>query len=190
MLGEARDSFRRMTNIIANDRATESMACVEKLAEVAFGLAESIVVQIREVVQNIGIDQRLMHQESLREAQFCSLLLQAHSAADKTLDSPNREIVPPKLNKLRDTLAAVMAIAADRISAGATGCESLFAKSGVLPQARKIEAMAWEIEDDPDAGSGTNRLFGEVAALLGVSDWYDWAEVDGGENFNQAPELP
>ena len=300
MLGEARDSFRRVTNIIANDRAAESMACVEKLAarlgevtglsvtvretelagflpsrsspawatgaekhlveiderlpadmvkhhlacrecermledaairetgdrrsidfpehcrntirsaltpyirriaarkgydpgklsEVATGLAESIVVQIREVVQNVGIERRLMDLESLREAQFCSLLLQAHTAASKTLDSPNREIVPPKLNTLRDTLAAVMALSADRISAGATDCENLFARSGVLPQARKIEAMAWDRANHPGAGDSTNRLFCEVANLLGVADWFDWADVDGVGKPNHPPEAP
>jgi hypothetical protein len=55
------------------------------------------------VVQNVRIERRLMEMQTLGETQFCPLLLQAHSAASKTLDSRNREIMPPKLNTIRST---------------------------------------------------------------------------------------
>jgi hypothetical protein len=38
-----------------------------------------------------------------------------------------------------------------------------------------------------DSSQGTNKLFAEVASLLGVSGWYDWTEADGGETPNQTP---
>jgi hypothetical protein len=58
------------------------------------------------VVQNVRSERRLMEMQTLREAQFCPLLLQAHIAASKTLDSPNREIMPPKLNTIRSISSA------------------------------------------------------------------------------------
>ena len=149
-----------------------------KLSEVATGLAELFVMEIRQVVQNIGIERRLMDIGALREAQFCSLLLQAHTAASITLDSPNREIVPPKLNTVRDTLAAVSALLTDRISGGASDCVSLFAKSGVLPLARKLESMVWDEGMASGGEPDTNRLFDQAAALLGVSAWYEWTDGD------------
>jgi tetratricopeptide (TPR) repeat protein len=152
-----------------------------KLSEVATGLAESFVSEIHQVVQNIGIERRLMNIEALCEAQFCSLLLQAHTAASITLDSPNREIMPPKLNTVRDTLAAVTALLADHISGGASDCVNMFAKSGVLPLARKIEALAHANDGPP--GSEFD-LIDQIAGLLGVRGWYEWKN----EICNNSPE--
>lgn len=52
---------------------------------------------------------------------------------------------------------------------------------------RKIEAMAWDSAIHADAGQGTSRLFIEVVSLLGIADWYDWTEVEGGETPNHTP---
>ncbi len=38
-----------------------------------------------------------------------------------------------------------------------------------------------------DSSQGANQLFTEVVSLLGIADWYDWTEADGGETPNQTP---
>ena len=112
--------------------------------------------------------------DALREAQFCSLLLQAHAAVGATIGSPNRDIVPNKINTLRDTAAAVVALLLDRLSNGATDYAGKFAKAGVLPLARRIESTVWE--QSPDAAEPTDpeRQFDEIATLLDIRDWYSW----------------
>jgi hypothetical protein len=89
----------------------------------------------------------------------------------------NRELMPPKLNTLRDTLAAVVAVLLDRLSAGATDSASLYGKSGVLPMARKIESMAWDAGDASPGTSAADPLFDRIADLLGISAWYAWSDV-------------
>ncbi len=145
-----------------------------KLSEVALGVAESSVIEIRHVIQDIAIERRLMNIDALREAQFCTLLLQAHSAVGATIESPNRDIVPPKINAMRDTAAAVIALLLDRLSNGATDYSSKFTKAGVLPLARRIESTVWEQVPDDTQPYAPDRQFDEIATLLDVRDWYSW----------------
>lgn len=149
-----------------------------KLFEVALGLAESAVIQIRHVIQDIAIERRLMEIDALRESQFCTLLLQAHAAVAATIESPNRDIIPPKINTLRDTLAALCALLLDRIGKGATEYANPFTKAGVLPLARRIESTVWELPtagtEQHDLADDLNRQFYEIATQLGIRDWYQW----------------
>ncbi len=145
-----------------------------KLIEVALGVAESAVIQIRHVIQDIAIERRLMEIDALREAQFCTLLLQAHAAVAATIESPNRDIIPPKINTLRDTLAAVIALLLDRLSHGATDYSNRFAKAGVLPLARRIESTVWEHVADSLRQDDLERQFDEIANLLDLRGWYSW----------------
>lgn len=145
-----------------------------KLFEVSLGLAESAVIQIRQVIQDIAIERRLMEIDALREAQFCTLLLQAHAAVAATIESPNRDIIPPKINTLRDTLAAVIALLLDRLSNGATDYSDRFAKAGVLPMARRIESTVWEHVSDGSRQDDMERQFDEIANLLDLRGWYSW----------------
>jgi len=142
-----------------------------KLAQVATGLAESWIEQLHFITVDIGIERRLAEIPELKEAQFCSLLLQVHAATNTCLNSPNRGIIPPKLNALRDTLSAAMALLLDRISGGATDYASLFSKVGVLPLARRIESLAYEHQGSP----GSEReMIDQLAELMGVRGWYQW----------------
>lgn|GEM_PF-2065304 len=59
-----------------------------KLFEVTLGLAESAVIQTRHVIQDIVIERHLMEIDALREAQFCTLLLQAHAAVGPPSNHP------------------------------------------------------------------------------------------------------
>ena len=145
-----------------------------KLFEVSLGVAESAVIQIRHVIQDIAIERRLMEIDALREAQFCTLLLQAHAAVAATIESANRDIIPPKINTLRDTLAAVIALLLDRVSNGATDYSNLFAKAGVLPMARRIESVVWEQVADGRRQDDMERQFDEIANLLDLRGWYSW----------------
>ncbi len=145
-----------------------------KLFEVSLGVAESAVIQIRQVIQDIAIERRLMEIDALREAQFCTLLLQAHAAMVATIKSPNRDIIPPKINMLRDTLAAVIALLLDRLSHGATAYSNRFAKLGVLPLARRIESTVWEHVADKPRQDDPERQFDEIAKLLDLRGWYSW----------------
>jgi tetratricopeptide (TPR) repeat protein len=167
--------------------ATRKGYDLAKLSEVALGVAESAVIQIRQVIQDIAIERRLMEIDALREAQFCTLLLQAHAAVAATIESPNREMIPPKLNTLRDTLAALSALLLDRIGKGATEYAIQFTKTGVLPLARRIETMVWEFpaaEAEHNSGHDLNRHFDEIANLLGIRDWYEWND----ESESNTPE--
>ena len=137
-------------------------------------MAESAVIEIRRVIQDIAVERRLMAVDALREAQFCTLLLQAHAAVGATIESPNRDIVPPKVNALRDTAAALVALLLDRISNGATDYTGKFTKAGVLPLARRIESSVWEPAHDLSQPYGLDRQFDEIATLLDVRDWYSW----------------
>lgn len=145
-----------------------------KLFEVSLGVAESAVIQIRHVIQDIAIERRLMEIDALREAQFCTLLLQAHAAVAATIESPNRDIIPPKINTLRDTLAAVIALLLDRVSNGATDHSTRFAKAGVLPMARRIASAVWEQVADGRRQDDLERQFDEIANLLDLRGWYSW----------------
>jgi len=157
-----------------------------KLSEVALGLAESSIIQIRHVIEDIAVERRLMGIDALREAQFCALLLQAHAAVTATIGSPNRDIVPNKINTLRDTAAAVVALLLDRISNGATDYTSKFAKAGVLPLARRIESTVWEQAPDASQPNDPNRQFDEIATLLDIRDWYSWTTTVSQANPSSA----
>ena len=60
----------------------------------------------------------------------------------------------------RTTLNAVSALFLDRISGGATDYAALYAKSGVLPIARKIEALAYAHDAPPGSESDLMRVMG------------------------------
>ena len=79
--------------------------------------------------------------------------------------------MPGKLLVLRDTLNAGSALFLDRISGGATDYTALYAKSGVLPLAPKIEALAHAHDGPPGSESD---LIDQISDLLGVRDWYEW----------------
>jgi hypothetical protein len=91
-----------------------------------------------------------------------------------TIESPNRDIVPPKVNTLRDTAAALVALLLDRLSNGATDYTSKFTKAGVLPLARRIESTVWGPAHDVVQPNDLDRQFDEIATLLDVRDWYSW----------------
>ena len=172
-------SDRRSTILNALDADIHRIAARKgydpaKLFEVALGVAEPAVIQIRHVIQDIAIERRLMEIDALREAQFCTLLLQAHAAVAATIESPNRDIIPPKINTLRDTLAAVIALLLDRLSNGATDNSNRFAKAGVLPMARRIESTVWEHVEDGLRQDDLERQFDEIANLLDLRGWYSW----------------
>jgi tetratricopeptide (TPR) repeat protein len=145
-----------------------------KLADVTIGLGESTIRQLHLVIQDVAIERRLAQIPELREAQFCSLLLQVHNSTEASLRSQNRPLIPPQLNKLRDTLSAVMAILLDRLSHGATDYTAEYNKAGVLLLARKIEAMAWEHSEHNGGDTTLDNVINESARLLGVRDWYEW----------------
>jgi hypothetical protein len=142
-----------------------------KLTQVVLGVTEARLNLLFQVPLNILVEKRLSEVPELREAQFCSLLLRVHDVTHAGLNSPNCELIPGKLLVLRDTLNAVSALFLDRISGGATDYSALYAKSGVLPLARKIEALAYDHDGPPGSESD---LIDQIAALLGVRDWYEW----------------
>jgi len=144
-----------------------------KLTQVILGMTEDRLGLLFQVPLDILIEKRLTEVTELREAQFCSLLLQVHGASQAGLDSANRELMPAKLLVLRDTLNAVSAVFLDHISGGATDYSALYAKSGLLPLARKIEALAFAHDGSP--GSEYD-LIDRVAELLGVRGWYEWSD--------------
>ena len=148
----------------------------EKLTQVILGMTENRLALLSQVPLEILIEKHLAEIPELREAQFCSLLLQVHGATQAGIDSSNRELIPGKLLVLRDTLHAVFAVFLDRISGGATDYSALYAKSGVLPTARKIEALAYAHDGPP--GSEYD-LIDQIADLLGVLDWYEWENENG-----------
>ncbi len=142
-----------------------------KLTQVVLGVTEARLNLLFQVPLDILVEKRLSEVPELREAQFCSLLLRVHDVTHAGLNSPNRELIPGKLLVLRDTLNAVSALFLDRISGGATNYSALYAKSGVLPLARKIEVLAHAHDGPPGSESD---LIDQIAALLGVRDWYEW----------------
>lgn len=147
-----------------------------KLTQVVLGVTEARLNLLFQVPLDILVEKRLAEVPELREAQFCSLLLSVHDCTHAGLNSPNRELMPGKLLVLRDTLNAVSALFLDHVSGGATDYSALYAKSGVLPLARKIEALAHAHDGPP--GSEYD-LIDQIAALLGVRDWYEWEnEID------------
>ena len=147
-----------------------------KLTQVILGMTEDRLSLMFQLPMDIHIEKRLTEVPELREAQFCSLLLQTHGATQAGLDSANRELVPHKLLVLRDTLNAASAVFLDRIGGGATDYSALYGKSRVLPLARKIEALAFA----HDGGPGSEYdLIDQIAGLLGVRDWYEWKSDSG-----------
>jgi hypothetical protein len=74
-----------------------------------------------------------------------------------------------------------MALLLDRISGGATDYASLFSKAGVLPLARRIEAMAYEHQGSP----GSERdMIDQLAELMGVRGWYQWQNATSDTDNN------
>ena len=154
---------------------------VEKLGQVVLGVTEARLNLLFQVPLGIIVEKRLAEVPELREAQFCSLLLRVHDVTHAGLKSPNRELIPGKLLVLRDTLNAVSSLFLDRISGGATNYSALYGKSGVLPTARKIEALAYDHDGPPGSESD---LIDQIASLLGVRGWYEWKN----EICNNSPE--
>jgi tetratricopeptide (TPR) repeat protein len=148
----------------------------EKITQVILSMTEARLALLFQVPLDILIEKRLAKIPELREAQFCSLLLQVHGATQTGLDSASRELMPPKLVALRDTLNAVSALFLDRISGGATEYSALYTKSGILPTARRIEALAYAHDGPP--GSEYD-LIDEVGGMLGVRGWYEWENETG-----------
>ncbi len=151
----------------------------EKLTQIILSMTENRLALLFQVPLDILIEKRLAEIPELREAQFCSLLLQVHGATQTGLDPTSRELLPSKLLALRDTLNAVSALFLDRISGGATDYAALYAKSGVLPIARKIEALAYAHDGPPGSESD---LIDQIAGLLGVRDWYEWENEAGSKS--------
>jgi tetratricopeptide (TPR) repeat protein len=147
-----------------------------KLTQVVLGVTEARLNLLFQVPLDILVEKRLSEVPELQEAQFCSLLLSVHDVTHAGLNSPNRELMPGKVLVLRDTLNAVAALFLDRISSGATDYSALYTKSGVLPRARKIEALAYAHDGPP--GSEYD-IIDQIADLLGVRDWYEWENETG-----------
>ena len=142
-----------------------------KLADVISGVAGNSIRLLFEVPMDILIERRLAEVPELREARFCSLSLQVHNAAQAGLNSKSRDLIPPRLLRLKDVLNGASAVFLDRLSGGATDYSALYAKTGLLPLSRKIEELASAHDGPP--GSEYD-LIDRIADLLGVRDWYEW----------------
>ncbi len=174
-LDQARNILRPEIQRIARSKGFDE----EKLTQIILSMTENRLALLFQAPLDILIEKRLAEIPELREAQFCSLLLQVHGATEAGLDSANRELLPGKLLALRDTLNAVSAVFLDRISGGATDYSALYAKSGVLQLARKIEALAYAHDGPPGSESD---LIDQIAGLLGVRDWYEWESETGSKS--------
>lgn len=178
-LANAREFLRLEIQRIARKGYDE-----EKLTPIILSMTDTRLALLFQVPLDILIEKRLAEIPELREAQFCSLLLQVHAATQAGLDSTSRELLPGKLLALRDTLNAVSAVFLERISGGATDYSTLYAKSGVLPTARKIEALAFAHGGPPGS---EYALIDQIAGLLGVRDWYEWESETGSRSPGNNP---
>ncbi len=147
-----------------------------KLAEMVGRVTQDGLSLIFNGPLDIVIEKRIADVEPLREAQFCSLVLQAHNAASMGLKPENRAIIPSPLLKLNDVLNAAAAVFLDRLTRGATDFASLYAPTKSLKLAQEVASLAYEFHGKP--GSEYD-LVDHVAGLLRVGDWYHWRPDTG-----------
>ena len=112
----------------------------------------------------------------MREAQFCSLILQAHNAASHGLDKRSRSIVPGALLKMNDALNGAMALFVDELSGGAAVFFPQYEATGHVKLARAVRDLCKEASDEPGA---EYRLVDSVAELLALREWFDWKKDPG-----------
>ncbi len=147
-----------------------------KLTEMVARVAQDGLSLLFNGPLDILIEKRIAAVEELREAQFCSLVLQAHNAAAMGLKPENRAVIPAALIRLNDVMNGAMAIFIDRLTRGATDFTALYAATPTLKLARQVEALAYQHDGPP--GSEYD-LVDQVAGLLGLRDWYQWRPDPG-----------
>jgi tetratricopeptide (TPR) repeat protein len=147
-----------------------------KLTEMVARVAQDGLSLLFNGPLDIVIEKRIATVEELREAQFCSLVLQAHNAAAMGLKPENRAVIPAVLIRLNDVINGTMAIFIDRLTGGATDFTALYAATPTFKLARQVEALAYEHDGPP--GSEYD-LVDQVAGLLGLRDWYQWRPDPG-----------
>lgn len=122
------------------------------------------------------IETKLATIPEMREAQFCSLLLQTHNAASVGLDKRSRSIVPGSLLKMNDALNGAMALFVDELSGGATVFFAQYEDTGRAKLARSVHDLCKQARDEPGA---EYRLVDSVAELLGRGEWFGWKDDPG-----------
>jgi hypothetical protein len=75
-----------------------------KLTEMVARVAQDGLSLLFNGPLDILIEKRIAGEEELREAQFCSLVLQAHNAAAMGLKPENRAVIPAALIRLNDVM--------------------------------------------------------------------------------------
>lgn len=126
---------------------------------------------------DILIEQDIAKIPALREAQFCSLFLQAHNAAEMGLNKETRTVVPPALLRLNDALNGSLALYVDGQTHGATDFFSRWSGSPYAGDARRIHDLCIAADRAPGRGY---ELIDEVAEMLGIAGWFSW-KADPGE---------
>ena len=111
----------------------------------------------------------------MREAQFCSLLIQAHSAVSIGLNKRSRTIVPVSLLKMNDALNGAMALFVDELSGGSTAFYQEYQDTGHAKLASAVRDLCWKAQD-PGA---EYDLVDSIAELLGLRGWFDWKRDPG-----------
>ena len=125
---------------------------------------------------DILIERELAKIPVLREAQFCSLFLQCHQAAQMGLNRENRSVVPTPLLRLNDAINGAMALFMDGVTRGATDFFQQWSGSPYVADARKIHAICLEPAKGADWGY---LLIDRVAQLLEIEAWFSWKEDKG-----------
>ena len=125
---------------------------------------------------DILIERELAKTPALREAQYCSLFLQCHQAAQMGLNPENRSVVPPPLLRLNDAMNGAMALFVDELTKGATDFFDRWGGSPYAADAREIHAMCMQPTTGADWGF---LLIDRAAQWLGVETWFSWKQDPG-----------
>ena len=164
-------------------RLSERAAARARKGELVGKAAEAVdVTLIREglsLLYNAPLDMLIETQiamiPEMREAQFCSLLIQAHSGVSVGLNKRSRSIVPGPLLKMNDALNGAMALFVDELSGGTV----FFPQYEVTGHAKLASAVRDLCRKAQEPGAEYD-LVDSVAELLGLRGWFDW-KADPGE---------
>lgn len=120
------------------------------------------------------IERRLRQEQPvLKEAQFGSVLMLARDGLAATMNKQIREIVPPTIQRINDTLNAVYALFVDDLFAGATSLAKHYRELPTFASAQRLFEQWKATAKQVEPGSEYD-LVDMFAAHLGMTKWFTW----------------
>jgi hypothetical protein len=126
------------------------------------------------------IEQRIARDfPEISEVQFCGVAQLAHDALTVTMRKDLRDFVPPRLQRINDTLNGAYALFVDELLGNATAFSSEYRSMPTFARSQKLHGM-WKEANTSFRPGAEYELVDAFADQLGIRDWYSWKLDSGG----------